>query len=120
MVGISTFGLSGARESARDGRRKADLEQIRSAIELYKADCDSYPSGSGDVVSVLGSPFTGGVCNSNTYLEEVSNDLVTGRSYYYSSDGTTYEVCAALEADTTSAGCAGSCGATCSYRVINP
>ncbi len=34
----------GVRQRARDGRRKSDLRQIQSAVELYRADKGSYPS----------------------------------------------------------------------------
>ena len=44
LVGVSIFGLSGARESARDARRKSDLELIKSGLELYRADCNRYPA----------------------------------------------------------------------------
>ena len=44
LIAVSIFGLSGARESARDARRKSDLELIRSGLELYRADCNAYPT----------------------------------------------------------------------------
>src|SRR3972149_9954423 len=43
LIGLSVFGLQGARKSSRDAVRKADLEQIRSGLGMYKADCDTYP-----------------------------------------------------------------------------
>ncbi len=136
LAGISIFALSGARESARDGRRKADLEAIRSALELYKADCNAYVNASGNVASALdtdaagtrlvGSGSPASCATTNVYLEEIPKDTLTGRNYYYSSGGTTYELCAALEdppspADSCSGG-ANNCGtgATCNYRVNNP
>jgi len=137
LVGISLFALAGARESARDGRRKSELETIRSALELYKADCNIYINASGNVGTVLdtesgagvrligsGSPST--CLASNVYLEKIPNDSLTGVNYYYSGNGTTYQLCAKLEqpptpADSCSGG-ANNCGtgATCNYRVNNP
>lgn len=38
--------IDSARENARDARRKADLRQIQSALELYYGDNGSYPVGS--------------------------------------------------------------------------
>jgi general secretion pathway protein G len=98
LVGISLFAMGGARESARDGSRKADLEAVRSALELYKADCDEYP------------------------MDEVPQDpLIGSRDYYYSSTGTTYELCAALEDPPSSPdSCGGSCTVACNYKVANP
>lgn len=42
-------------QKARDSRRKADLQQIRSALELYRSDNGSYPP-SGWVYSTSTSP----------------------------------------------------------------
>jgi general secretion pathway protein G len=119
LAAISIFGISGARESARDGRRKSDLEAVRSAIEIYKADCDQYPpSVTGG--SVLTASCTGPL---NTYMERVPEDPLGG-SYFYSSPGTTYILCSTLEDppspanDTT--GCGSCAGGPCEYRVINP
>ena len=38
LISVSLVGLTGSRETARDAKRKADLEAIRSALELYKSD----------------------------------------------------------------------------------
>jgi len=44
LAGISLFALRGARSSSEDARRKADLQQIASALELFKSDCRYYPN----------------------------------------------------------------------------
>ena len=44
LISVSLVGLTGSRETARDAKRKADLEAIRSALELYKSDNNKYPS----------------------------------------------------------------------------
>ena len=124
LAGISLFGLKGAREAARDGRRKADLETIRSALELYKADCDRYPPSPLPV----GNQLTGSTCtpaNTNVYLEKVPKDpLPDDRFYSYTPTGTpptSYTLCAALEGETAADSiCSGGCGGTCSYGVRNP
>ena len=121
LAAISIFALSGARETGRDAKRKADLETIRSALELYKADCGYYPSS----LPAGGTTFTGGSCNSNVYIEEMPEDTTTDRNYSYdpspNTNPTSYTLCAALEGDTTSVtGCA-SCGSSnCSYKTTNP
>ena len=43
LTAISLFGIQGSRESARDTKRKSDLETIRSALEMYKSDHNEYP-----------------------------------------------------------------------------
>ena len=42
LIGMSVFGIQGARKNSRDARRKSDLEQLRSALELYRADNGGY------------------------------------------------------------------------------
>lgn len=116
LMAISIFGLSGARETSRDARRKGDLETIRSGIELYRADCNSYPTGS------LGTSLTGNCLGAlNTYISEIPTDPISAtRNYVYSSDGVTYTLCASMEnTSATVTGC-GSCGTACNYKVTNP
>lgn len=127
LVALSGFAMSGARESARDSRRMSDLETIRSALELYKADCGKYPASLTIGSSIKGDDSNASCLSSNVYLEKVPDDPIpTPRSYTYSSSSpyTTYSICTALEGDTTAAtGCTtGSCGSsvTCSYIVKNP
>jgi len=119
LAGASLFAMQGSRESARDARRKADLETIRSGLELYRADCNIYPPS-----ITAGADLTGADCtpaNANIYIDNLPQDSVSGRNYYYRQiTTTTYELCAALETETTAVVCGGSCGATCSYRVTNP
>lgn len=118
LIGLSIFGLQGARKSSRDARRKADLELIRSGIEIYRADCGSYPIALAS--PLVGTQTTGNTClTSITYIAEVPIDPLPDRVYYYSSDGTIYELCAALEGGGTDS-CGGSCGETCDYQVTNP
>lgn len=123
LIGMSVFGLQGARESSRDSSRKADLELVRSAIEIYRSDCNSYPL---DLTSpLIGDDSSNSCLSTNTYMAEVPDDPTSpNRSYLYYSDGDIYEICSALE-QTQSGGsvtCGGStnCGETCNYKVVNP
>ena len=123
LTTISLFALRGARESARDARRKADLETIRSGLEIYKADCNTYPT-----VSPLPSPLVGSGTPStclatNTYVQRIPTDPAGG-NYFYLSAGSTYILCSTLEDPPTpsldTSGC-GTCAAgACQYKVINP
>jgi type II secretion system protein G len=121
LLALSIFGLQGARKSARDSKRKADIELIRSGIEIYKADCNVYPTILG--TSLVGDGSTTSCSVSNTYIAEVPEDqLSPTRSYRYWSDGTTYEICVSLEDGSGTETCGGSsnCGTTCNYKVVNP
>lgn len=133
LIALSVFGLQGARAGARDASRKAALEQMRSALEIYKADCGLYPPQSfapnyilqsgGSLVGPAG--ITG--CTGNTYISKIPSDPLTTQNYSYiaNPNGSTYRLCAALEqapVPTTDPiqlnFC--SCGASCNYSVRNP
>ncbi len=121
LISLSVFGLQGARESSRDARRKIDLETIRSGLEIYKSDCDIYPTSL--VGPLVGSGEVSSCAVSNTYIQSVPQDpLYPESSYSYSSDGVTYRICATLEqapstpVDTTDCG---SCTTACNYKVTN-
>lgn len=133
LFGLSIFGLQGARKSARDAKRKADLESIRSALELFKSDCNVYPTVNAG--EFLPSPLI----NTNVDVENCSADNVymaavpsdpdpDNRSYSYVNTSTdiknSYILCASLEQAPAPAmdtnGC-GSCGSnSCNYIVSSP
>ena len=111
---ITTIGLviyQSSVRKGRDGRRQTDLEQIRSALELYRSDIGNYPA---DL-----SPL------SPNYLQVLPSDP-KGNTYKYApaSGATpiTYSLCAHLEAssDQTTDNCGGGCTGVCNYRVQNP
>jgi prepilin-type N-terminal cleavage/methylation domain-containing protein len=132
LIGVlTTFFVNTASlniKRARDSRRKSDLELIRSGIETYRADCNTYPTtlSYGAALKGTGSPTT--CLSSNTYISIVPADPTPSQSYVYSTanGGQTYQICASLEAPasgTSPVTCAGStsCGSgTCNYQVINP
>ncbi|MBI2103910.1 type II secretion system protein GspG [Candidatus Woesebacteria bacterium] len=129
LLSIAIFGLTGARESARDAKRKSDLESIRSGLELYKADCKAYPTANIFGSSQLAGDDALGLAScpsANVYISQMPQDPIPGdRAYVYSpgASGTTYEICASLEAGTSTVDCGGSssCGSqTCNYQVTNP
>ncbi len=126
LATISIIALSSSRAIARDARRKADLESIRSALELYRSDCNTYRStlpAAGAAITGSGTPTSCVV--GNVYLTSMPTDPQSPtRTYFYSTTGTTYMLCASLEQapnpplDTT--GC-GSCGSSaCNYKVTSP
>jgi len=139
-AGVLALIGQGPRQYSRDVRRQTDLEQIRSAIELYRSDNTSYPpcspAATGCQINTTNVPAL-----TSSYILAIPTDPygTAGRMYMYrpfdSASGTcsgttadpcvTYSLCAALERTTTSvvgspACAAAGCGATCSYRVVNP
>jgi len=81
-------------KKGRDAKRKADLEQITRAFEMYYEDKRAYPN-SADVV--FGSALTDSV-SGKIYMQKLPNDPNLG-SYGYETDatGTYYKLYACLE-----------------------
>lgn len=114
---LSTIGISGYQAITRSGRdalRKSDLEQIRSALEIYKSDYGNYPA-----------PTTTCVPNMPTsYIYPYPTDPKTAYRYCYNQVSTLqYQLCAHLENGSTTDSYCGSqnyCTSSCNYQVTNP
>ena len=86
-------------KKGRDAKRKADLEQIQRAVEMYYEDKGSYP--------VFTFPFGKMLCETvtcslgeKTYMQKVPNDPTSASTHYlYVSSGTDYKIYACLEND---------------------
>lgn len=108
LISLSLAASTGAKKSARDGKRKADLEQIRSALEMYKTDQGEYPENKDLLVS-------GG------YLTEIFPDP-SGYVYFYRKiSANQYQLCAYLETGGKD-NCGNNCSApgNCNYETTNP
>jgi len=116
LIGVGLVSYQGPRKSSRDAKRKADLEQIRSALEIYRTDCKEYPANKARLSN-------GNSCNGSIYMAEVPKDPGSCSYSYSFVSANSYILCASLEIGATAAvtGC-GSCGAgcTCNYKTINP
>lgn len=88
-------GLTGLSDSS-DTKRASDLMILRTALELFNADCDRYPSS----LDVLIEPQETVKCPNYTgpYLGGVPKDP-KGSEYYYQviEDGTNFDLCAKLD-----------------------
>lgn len=117
---LSTIGLTGYQAITRSGRdalRKSDLEQIRSALEIYKSDNGSYPALTATCVPAI----------PNTYINPYPKDPkpTTYKYCYVKQSNLNYQLCAHLENGNSSYNCgeitpAYLCGSNCNYQVINP
>lgn len=87
LAALALVSYQGARRSARDGKRKADLEEIRSALEMCYADTGVYPP------LTFGGSLT---CGGNTYMGSVPVDPINSAPYIYTynTTGTTHTLCA--------------------------
>lgn len=120
LAGISLVSYQGARRSARDGKRKTDLEQIRSALEMCRADADngSYPAG----LLYSGDEVTCSVQASDRDYLTIPSDPIPGKQYVYTRvTANSYTLCASLENESgIGTGC-GDCGPeACNYKVVSP
>jgi general secretion pathway protein G len=96
IIVISTIGLISFRQTgqnARNGKRKADLENIRSALVLYRSDNGSYPNTDSFATMLTTiSDYT-----SSVSVADPTNDATY--FYEYSSSGATFTITAYLEPD---------------------
>jgi general secretion pathway protein G len=131
MLGFSFVAFQSSRAQARDTKRKADLQQIASALEAYRSDSDWYPpnytisSGLscspagiptinyiGAMTDPLGSNYTysgAGTSGTNSYCL-VSGNPITGYPQYH--------LCAQLESPGSDPH--PDCTSPYNYEVSNP
>jgi len=105
LAAVGMVSYASANRRARDGKRKGDLEQMRSALELYRSD--STVSG-GTYYTSSASPWDAVVTtlNTNDYLSsptltDPKNQAPYTYVYTTSDGGKTYEICATLEGTGT-------------------
>ena len=117
ILSIAAVSYVQANRRARDGRRQADLEQVRTALEIYRVDLDTYPITSvyTDMINTLRA--------APTYINTSPADPRPPRAYFYSSAGATYTLCADMEGTGFTSPCTVGgtcCGAACDYCTCNP
>ena len=111
----ATISYSSLTKQSRDAKRKADLEQIRSALEMYRSNNNQYISTDTDnnCSSVLGYLFS-----PQKYLESIPNDPKSNLGYYYRCriSQNDYTLGAYLESGGTTCPVTLSCGlSNCNY-----
>ncbi len=94
---VATLGVGSYQTSlkrARDAQRKADLQQMRSALEMYRADNGVYPLTATwqGTCSGYGSHTTSGAAGyipnlAPTYIEKLPTDVKNEQSYLPCSSG---------------------------------
>lgn len=97
LVSLISANFFTSLKKGRDARRKSDLDQIKTALELYYEDFRAYPTASLDNKGfIFGEEFS---YNDKIYMKKVPNDPITGKNYYYQSDGNYFKLYACLEND---------------------
>lgn len=116
LAGLVLTGMEAARKTGRDGKRRTDLEQIRSALEMCRADTGSYPNSIPVPTAVPCGP----------YLSAIPNDPLSPTYFYYYErlTDTTYNLCARIEVGGGAiCGLSVACSTLlelCNYKVTNP
>jgi general secretion pathway protein G len=124
LMGLLLVAYQGTRASARDGKRKADLEQIRMALQMYHTDCGNYPSEGGTYGLPFGSALTSTcLASSVTYMSTLPTDPNLSNSYRYRRvNEHSYCLCAKLETGGSSpcaTACSGNCGGDCGTEACD-
>lgn len=107
LIAIGTSSYLTATKQSRDTKRKTDLEQIRQALETYRAESGVYPASTSSLTPA--------------YITTLPTDPTTQGAYLYVPGGSniTYELCATLEIIPTPpvTGCG---NAAYNYEITNP
>lgn len=110
LATVGTTSYTTLTKNSRDSRRKADLEEVRAALEMYKSNIGLYPNG-----IVTGNPIAD---PTNTYLQKVPTDP-SSYSYNFAVTTTSYLLGAYLENEANGTGLCGNCGGnpvkSCNY-----
>lgn len=104
LAALIMTNLQGARERARDARRKSDLHALQQSLRLYYADNQSFPTATAgfDITGAnWGSIFQNSAATT-TYMNSLPYDpsytLTSPVTYsYHSTSGNNYIVVASLE-----------------------
>ena len=108
LTASASVGYSQFLKQSRDAKRKADIEQVRAALEMYRSNNDTYPVG--DSYTLTLSVLTSGT----VYIKSLPTDPKSN-SYFYSGTVSDYKLGAYLETGTA-VGCATGCTiGTCNY-----
>lgn len=113
LTSIGILSYQSTNRKARDGKRQVDLEQIRTALEIYRSDLARYPANLDELTT-------------GSYIQSIPEDPKEPQFVYFyapSIDLRSYELCAHIE---QGGGVQDYCGGTmkcvgvCNYRVENP
>lgn len=130
ITAIGLVSYAPINKRSRDAKRKSDLEQVRSALEMYRSDNGYYP-GSSASFDIMTTALNDSLVVPTPYLPSIPMDpksTSTSPVYYYYSPlpplGTSpfysYCICANLESESGSNTCGTTLPAECNYGLKNP
>lgn len=123
LSSIASVSYSQFMKQSRDAKRKADLEQVRSALEMFRSNpsLTAYPTPCAATCSNMGLRFaTGGITGGGyTYVEKLPQDPLSSRQYYYTGSINNYTLGSWIEGSpgtgTTCGDCDVSGSSACNY-----
>lgn len=116
----ATVSYNSLNKQSRDAKRKADLEQIRGALEMFRSNNNIYTPSSNSLNDNC-SNILGYLRSPTKYIESIPQDPKSNSGYYYrcSISQNDYTISVYLESGE-GVSCGGSCGPTntsCNYCV---
>lgn len=105
LSSLSVVALNSARAKSRDARRLSDIKQIRTALEMYYDNNQTYPTstsgtlGAGSFACLNNSGFAAVDCTGTVYMQIVPKDPIPTRNYTYATvdSGRGYTIVYSLE-----------------------
>lgn len=106
---LAVVALNNARQKSRDAKRVSDVKQISTALELYFADNNGYPTAATAITlggtssdCLDGTNGFSGTCSGTVYMGVVPSNLTPGGTAYTytSANGSTYSITFTLEGPT--------------------
>ena len=92
VLGLISFAQAG--KLSRDGKRKSDLENVKAALVIYRADQNTYPVASCPATAANYTAMLSTIAN---YINNPPASGPKNDTYSYCSDGQVFTLTATLE-----------------------
>lgn len=84
LITVAAVSYTTINKRSRDAKRKSDVEQLRSALEMYRTENGSYPNvGSGNFMDA--SNVSAALVS--TYIASIPSDPKSSQTYRYQATG---------------------------------
>lgn len=127
LIAIGVVSYASVNRRSRDAKRKSDLEQIRSALEMYRADKTAYPAVNTSGFNTAGNLNTGNEMTGlvDDYMSAIPTDPLSTSGYSFQAiavggNYVSYCICAMLEGEAGSSNCSVTLPVSCNYGIKNP
>lgn len=96
LITVSVVSYNNVRRNARDGRRRADMENVRQTLVMYRSDMGCYPAG--DYLEAMDVLDT-----ANYWSGKIPHDPLDGHTDYDYNPGPDADNCAGVVSFTLTA-----------------